>query len=367
MKRLAQVSALLVFLNAPLPAQDSAARTTAELEKLNGALEFLRGRNAGDYAIRTPNGIDESRYVTIGGIEQWISIRGENRANPVILLLHGGPGDATNPWGYAGFRTWLRHFTVVQWDQRGAGRTLGRSGPGIAPTITIERMTQDGIELATLLRRDLAVDKLIVVGHSWGSILGVHMVKARPELFHAFVGTGQVGDPGRNYAVAYAELLRAAGRRGEQTAVRELNEIGPPPWRDRRPYGVQRKWANLFEGADAFLASTFGLGLMAPGYSTKDVNDWFDGQNLSGQRLVPVTSVLSPAALAGEFSVPVFVIQGTDDFTTPASLARTFVDSVRAPHKEFIPIEGGHFAVFMKQEMFLDALLTRVLPQVKRP
>src|SRR5262249_9691710 len=151
---------------------------------------------------------------------------------PVILLLHGGPGDATNPWGYAGFRSWLRHFTVVQWDQRGTGRTLGKNGASLGPTITIERMTQDGIELADLLRKTLAQNKVILVGHSWGSILGVHMVKARPDLFSAFVGTGQVVDPARNYSVAYAEVLKAAERRGEQRAVRELLEIGPPPWRD---------------------------------------------------------------------------------------------------------------------------------------
>ena len=130
--------------------------------------------------------------------------------NPVLLLLHGGPGDATNPWGYAGFRSWMKRFTVVQWDQRGSGRTLGRNGAALAPTITIDRMTQDGIELAELLRKTLQKDKIVLVGHSWGSTLGVFMAKARPDLFYAFVGTGQVADPGRNYAVAYDELLKKA-------------------------------------------------------------------------------------------------------------------------------------------------------------
>ncbi len=86
----------------------------AELQKLEPALKFLRERNARTYAITTPNGIDEAIYVEIGGIEQWITIRGEERNNPVLLFLHGGPGDATNPWGYAAFRSWLKYFTVVQ-------------------------------------------------------------------------------------------------------------------------------------------------------------------------------------------------------------------------------------------------------------
>jgi hypothetical protein len=88
----------------------------AELEKLGKVMAFLRDRNARDYALTSPTGIDEARYVEVGGIPQWITIRGEDRGNPVLLFLHGGPGDATNPWSYAAFRPWLRHFTVVQWE-----------------------------------------------------------------------------------------------------------------------------------------------------------------------------------------------------------------------------------------------------------
>lgn len=343
------------------PPQDA-----AEFQKLDAMMAFLRSRNARDYAITAANGIDEAKYVEIGGIEQWITIRGEDRSNPVLLLLHGGPGDATNLWGYAGFRSWLKTFTVVQWDQRGAGRTMGRNGASLAPTITIERMAQDGIELAELLRKTLGTTKIILVGHSWGSTLGVFMVKARPDLFHAFVGTGQVADPGKNYAVAYDELLKKAESLGDERAIRELREVGPPPYPDGQGYGVQRKWSNLFEGADFFLSSMFGFALTAPGYSLRDVNDWIDGQVLSGERLVPQTSALDPTRLGGEFAVPVFVIQGAEDFTTPTSLARSFVNSIRAPRKEFVPIEGGgHFAVFMKSDAFLNELVARVLPLVK--
>src|SRR4051812_234546 len=124
-------AALVTFwtaVAAPAHAQGSAAQAPqvdADFQKLDAMFRALRTRNARDYAITDPNGIDEGKYVHVGGIEQWITIRGDDRKNPVLLLLHGGPGDATNPWGYAGFRTWLRYFTLVQWDQRGAGRTLG--------------------------------------------------------------------------------------------------------------------------------------------------------------------------------------------------------------------------------------------------
>jgi pimeloyl-ACP methyl ester carboxylesterase len=340
---------------------------TADARKLEAAWAFLRARNARDYAIATPDGIDEARYVEVGGIQQWITIRGENRNNPVLLFLHGGPGDATNPWGYAGFRLWLKRFTVVQWDQRGAGRTLGKNRDAPQQAITIARMAQDGVELAVWLRRHLRRDKIILVGHSWGSILGLNIVKARPDLFYAFVGTGQVADPATSYTVAHRELLRKAEALKDDRAILELREVGPPPYRDGRGYGVQRKWSNFFEGADAFLSSIVGFALAAPGYTLRDVNDWFDGQRSSAERLVPQTSALDARTLAGDFAVPIFVIHGAEDFTTPTSLARTFVDSIRAPAKAFVPIDGGgHFAVFMKSGAFLDQLVSRVLPLAPR-
>jgi len=337
----------------------------AELQQVDAALTFARSRNQRDYAITSPNGIDEAKYVEVGGIEQWITIRGEDRNNPVVLFLHGGPGDATNPWGYAGFRLWLKHVTVVQWDQRGAGRTLGKNRNAPPEAITVRRMAQDGVELAELLRKSLGKDKIILVGHSFGSILGLFMVKAKPDLFHAFVGTGQVGDPAKNYAVAYVELLKKAEALKEPHAIRELREVGPPPYSDGRGYGVQRKWSNLFEGADYFISSMLGLAMAAPGYAVRDINDWFDGQRLSAEHLVPETSAIGANALGGDYALPIFVIQGAEDFTTPTSLAHALVNSIRAPTKAFVPIGGGHFAVFMKPDAFLGQLVSRVLPLVR--
>jgi pimeloyl-ACP methyl ester carboxylesterase len=341
----------------------SVASQAADFQKLEPALKFLRGRNARTYAITAPNGIDEATYVKIGGIEQWITIRGEDRNNPVLLFLHGGPGDATNPWGYAAFRSWLKVFTVVQWDQRGAGRTFGRNR-ATASTITPDRMVQDGIELSELLKKRLHKDKILLVGHSWGSVLGFFMVKARPDLFYAFVGTGQVAaEFSRSSAVAYTALLQRASRLGNLQAVQELKQIGPPPYKDGKGFGVLHKWAMLFERADVFLASALGFALTAPGYSVGDINDWFDGQSASGEHLVPFFDELDRKLLGGELAVPVFVIQGAEDYTTPVSLAKSYLGSLRAPHKAFATIEGaGHFAVFTNQGEFLKDLRAQVLP-----
>jgi pimeloyl-ACP methyl ester carboxylesterase len=337
--------------------------TDSEYRKFEELASSLRARNTKQYAIPSPKGIDEAQHVAIGGIQQWITIRGWDRDNPVLLFLHGGPGDVTNPWTFALFAPWEKHFTVVLWDQRGAGRTLRMTGPAVAPTITVARMVQDGIELAEYLRKHLGKEKIIVVAHSFGTILGLGMVRARPELFYAYVGTGQVADETKNYIVAYDELLKKARAVGNQQAIDELSSVGPPPYASGAGYRVQWKWANAFEGAGEFLYGTIGLALVAPGNSVQDINDSGDGQALSAERLVPQTMSTGPKELGLEFSIPMFVIQGAEDFTTPTALARTYLESIKAPHKAFVTINGGgHFAVFMHSDQFLQELMKLVGP-----
>ena len=359
----------LAFVLSPInssSAQDSSRDISpAEVQQLIKFdtlwLSFLRQRNARDYAITTPNGVQQDRFVTLGGIQQWISIRGEDRNNPVILLVHGGPGDATSLYGWALLRSWFKRYTVVQWDQRGAGRTYGRNGPS-TPDVTIARIVEDGIELSDSLRRALRTNKITVLGHSFGSIIGLEMVRARPEIFAAFVGTGQVGAPSDTMiAVAYRDVLATAKRRGEGVAVRELMAIGPPPWHDGRAYGVEHKWTNLLEHNDAFLNASISFMLTAPGATLQDINDDFAGEGFSGDKLVPHLREIDPTLFHATFSVPIFVIQGAEDLTAPPSLARAFVAAIHAPKKEFALVpDAGHFALFTRPDTFLDLLVTRV-------
>lgn len=339
-----------------------------EYRKLDALVSFLRTRNAEQFAIRSTKGIDEASFVPIGGIEQWVTIRGQDRANPVLLFLHGGPGDVTSCWTFTLFASWEEHFTVVQWDQRGAGRTLRKSGPAVAQTLTVGRMAGDGIELAEYLRKHLGKDKIILVAHSFGSLLGLLMVRTRPDLFYAYVGTGQVADETKNYAAAFDALLKKARAVRNQRAVNELVKVGPPPYSSGEGYGVQRRWSNAFEGADRFLLSTLGLALVAPGCSVKDVNDSSAGQVLSAEHLVPQTKSSGPKELGLKFSIPMFFFQGAEDFTTPTGLARGYLEAIQAPQKEFVPIQGaGHFAVFIHSDQFLDELVRRVRPLAVRP
>jgi pimeloyl-ACP methyl ester carboxylesterase len=338
------------------------APTAEQYRKFEQLLAFVRARNARNYAISSPNGIDEGNYVSIGGIEQWITIRGENRNNPVLLFVHGGPGDVTNPWSFDFFAPWEKYFTIVQWDQRGAGRTLGKSGRDVAPTMTVDRMTKDGVEVAEYLRKHLGKGRIIVVAHSFGTILALGMVRARPDSFSAYVGTGQVADEAKNYAAAYDALLQKAQTTGNQMAIDELRRVGPPPYNSGEGYGVQRKWSNKFEEADEFLNGTIGLALVAPGITLQDINDDTDGQILSGERLFDQTKSLGPKELGLEFSLPMFCFEGDEDFTTPTALAQQYFKLMKAPRKQFVSIHGGHFAMFMHADEFLRELIKRVRP-----
>ena len=175
--------------------------------------------------VRAAEAVSEQMFVQIGGIPQWITIKGEDRNNPVVLVLHGGPGDALSPYADSMYAGWDKSFTLVQWDQRGAGRTFTKNGPSIEPTMTVERMAQDGIEVAEFLTRHLNQKKIIILGGSWGSILGVYMAHARPDLFYAYVGSAQMVNWQEDLSAGYARVLGMARAANNQQAVTWLSPV----------------------------------------------------------------------------------------------------------------------------------------------
>src|SRR5919109_918885 len=132
--------------------------------------------------------IDEQGHVSIGGIPQWIAIQGED-SKPALLYLHGGPGEAQSPF-LNSFAPWRRDYTVINWDQRGAGKTFEKNGEG-TPDVTLRRLTEDAVEVTRHVLSRLGERKLVLVGQSFGAVLGLLVVRRAPELFRAFVATGQ--------------------------------------------------------------------------------------------------------------------------------------------------------------------------------
>jgi pimeloyl-ACP methyl ester carboxylesterase len=317
--------------------------------------------------IATPAGIDDALFVEVGGAQHWITIRGRDRANPVMLVLHGGPGSAMAGLAPA-FVPWERDFTVVQWDQPGAGRTFRAAGRSIPANLGVERMARDGVEVAEWLRRRLGQDRIILLGWSWGSILGVHMVKARPDLFAAYVGTGQVVAMQEGEARAYDNVLAKARQRGDAAALAELDAIGAPPYDALTDLETQRKWAALYELDRSLVAAVVLPQLFAPRTTLADLYDLARGTIASTTHFVgpdmtgPLTEI-DLRRLGPDFSLPMFVVQGAEDDFTPAALSRAWVDAISAPRKEFVAIEAaGHFALTEHGREFLAVLRERVRP-----
>jgi pimeloyl-ACP methyl ester carboxylesterase len=328
---------------------------------LLGARAYLQHRNAQRFAIRTPAGVDESMYVHIGGIEQWVSIRGDDRRNPVILCLNGGPGASWVPLTQI-FLPWERYFTVVQWDQRGEGKTLESTGLSIASTMTIARMTRDGIEVAEFLRSHLHKKKIILLAHSWGSILGIHMVKERPDLFSAYVGTGQVGDLERSFRLTYFNTISEAKAAGDTRATAQLQQIGPPPYdyAHIQNYLVLTQWLNVYASPsdrDAIPVTTHMV-LTEPNYSLRDMQ-----YRMLGFVAVPTPQFYEAmfstnlVRLGPAFKVPIYFFQGAEDNITLPSVAHAYFDTIRAPRKAFVLFPGGgHFTIWMMPDAFLQKL-----------
>jgi pimeloyl-ACP methyl ester carboxylesterase len=332
---------------------------------LFGYRAYLHHRNATAMAIASPNGIDEAMYVKIGGIDQWVQIRGQDRENPILLCLHGGPGATWTPLTML-FLPWEKDFTVVQWDQRGAGKTLEATGPAIADTMSVDRMAQDGIELSEYLKNHLHKEKIIILGHSWGSVLGVEMIRRRPDLFYAYVGTGQVADMPASMKSEHEYSLEKARAAGEKKAVSELQAIGSPPYHSMEQFQTHYKWLLHYETPSDREAGTVSLAKLifgAPNFTLRDNSYRAEGfLSVSNKHLMPEVLTLNPSSLGTDFQLPIFFFQGSDDAVTSASLAKAYFDQINAPQKEYVAMPGGHFAVWSYPDKFLKELDARVRP-----
>jgi pimeloyl-ACP methyl ester carboxylesterase len=305
-------------------------------------------------------------YTIIGGIEQWIEIGGEHPENPVLLFIHGGPGGTSRPAAMA-LKPWERHFSVVHWDQRGAGRTLARNGETGCGRLTIERMIADAIEVMEFLTSNLGKEKIILLGHSWGSVLAINIIRRRPELIAAYVGTGQVVNMRHNEEINYARQLTQARATGNEQAVAALQDIGPPPYQDRAKVRVLREWADVLAtgaGDDPRPRPPALPNNLTP----EDIEAIMAGFLFSAKQLFDELCEVNLAALGLDFPIPMFCFMGTDDQQTAFALAEAWFASLGAPRKAFVRFEGCHHFVVMNQpEIFLEKLLEHVLPAITMP
>ena len=324
--------------------------------------------------IVTPNGIERLEAVRIGGIEQWVSIRGSDKRNPVLLFLHGGPGYVSIPMSWWFTRGWEEYFTVVQWDQRGAGKTFLLNGRAtLAPTMTPERMVADAQEMVSWVARELGKEKIFVLGHSWGSYLGLELAKREPRSLHAYIGVGQLTNAPESERRGWQFAVAGAYKEGNAKAVRELEAIAPyfPPGHPSplKDLYVQRRWLEYYGGSMAYRhgsAAEGDLSKLSPDYTDAEIAHIWDGNDFSEHYLLQQVLSIDESATR-QLDCPLIVCAGRHDFVVNSELAAQWLGEVRAPLKQLVWFENaGHLVMTDEPGKFLVSLLQHARPIAER-
>ncbi len=314
--------------------------------------------------------IDEGFFVGVHGIDQWITVRGADSNTPALLII-SGPGAAFSRMARF-FEPWERAFTLVQWDQPGAGATQAKNGDAATGALTYARLVQDGIAVAEFIRRHLGVAKVAVLGVSGGSIIALKMIKARPDLFFAYVGSGQIVDWARQEIESYTMVLEQARAAGHREAITELEKLGPPPYADAAADAIKSKYANTFTPAEqealagldpsvmsAMHAPPPGARYIAPDLPLLDV---MTTAMAAYVKLRDELVVFDARALGLQFDVPMFFFQGDRDLFTVVSLVEAYAADIRAPQKRVELIAGGGHSTFFLRDQFFALLVRLVKP-----
>jgi pimeloyl-ACP methyl ester carboxylesterase len=363
---------LLAVGSAPGQTQDNQAVPANAVQTAQTQTDMMSRKEAtsiiaASRKIVSPNGVEELLPVQINGTTQWLSIRGRDRRNPILLVLHGGPGSPTMPADYTFQNPWEDYFTVVEWDQRGAGKTYASNDPkAIAPTMTIAQMTSDAVEVIRYLQKTYAKKKIFLMGHSWGTVLGVEVAQQHPEWLYAYLGVGQMVNMRKSEEIGYQFALKQARESHNGDAEKELLAIAPYPGAlTFERIGVQRKWL-MYYGGLTYGRKDFSYDgnawTLSPDYTDKDLATVDDGS------LFSVTHLLGPLADVNfdsetKFKCPVFLFEGRHDYATSHELIGEWFKKIKAPKKELVWFDdSAHMVPQEEPGRFLYHLVTDLRP-----
>lgn len=313
--------------------------------------------------ITGDNGIDEGIFVSIGGQEQYLLIRGEDIANPVLLWLHGGPA---SPEGYANYafqKYLVQDYTVVNWDQRGCGRTYYRNR-GADPnneTATFSQAVQDLDGLVDYLCERFHKDSVILVGHSYGSMLGSRYALAHPEKVCAYIGVGQMVTM-ESDLYSYGDALQIAKDRQEDTTEMERAYEAFLQERSLQNMLALRKYTGPYHKAEKS-GNTIWTGIASPYMNLQDLR-WFLKPILNTDAFITLNRALMNCIMDTDvrdfgqtFRMPVGFISGSCDWTTPVKYARDYADWIQSPQTQFYVMDGcGHAPQYDDPVEFTTAL-----------
>lgn len=310
--------------------------------------------------------IAKSEKVVLGGYPQFVLIRSHNLKNPVLLILHGGPG-ASETAMFRKYNSDLeKYFTVVYWDQRGAGKSYSKYLD--RNTLTLTQLISDTKELVEYLKHRFQREKIFLLGHSWGSRLGLYVINEASENFYAFVGVGQDLTSFEADVISYNYTLQRAKELNMRKAVAELEASGPPPYKNGIWGGIRQKHWLLKVGGERYAKRNyidwiFAIWLSRE-YSFFDLFKWLKGSATSAGKMLS-DSTFTPFDVRPQIrsiKIPVLFISGSCDYNTPWVLVKQYVESLQAPYKEFIPFDkSGHSPPFEEPEKFNSVLVEKLM------
>jgi pimeloyl-ACP methyl ester carboxylesterase len=312
-----------------------------------------------------PGSIAEVGYRTLGGLHQWVLMRGESAANPPLILLHGGPGLSETRF-FRRFNAPLeRSFTVVYWDQRGAGKSFSPDIP--RSSMTVRQFIADLDDLVDAVRARLGATKVVIFGHSWGSALGTLYAARFPEKVAAYVGSGQYGDAAAGETASYAYGLAEAERRGSRRALDRLREIGPPPHTTDQLM-TERTTVTRLDGGMSPRAwpklARIALGVREA--TLLDLPRTVRGFRFSLDAMWAEASRLNLLDLAPALEMPVFFFLGSKDHWVPPDVSTAYFEALTAPSKKLVRFErSGHEPFADEPARFNTAMVELVLPVVR--
>ena len=316
---------------------------------------------------RTEDGINLLEEISLGGVKQWILARGESASYPILLFLHGGPGFPEMPFTHIDSKLLEKHFIVVNWDQRGAGKT-GDAGTA-SEMMTIDRYLADTHELIELLKTRFQKKKIFLIGHSWGSILGLLTAHRYPESIHAYIGMGQVVNIRKSEALSYAYSLTKARELKDEGAVKQLVEIGPPDgWKNYQTLEIHRILLEKFKGV--FKKYTYRellkLWFTSPHYTQSEKQNLLITYGKTQEIMWPIYMPIDLAKEVRKMKVPVYFFSGRFDYATHFDLVAAYCQALKAPYKEMVWFEeSGHHPNLDEPEKYQEMLINKVLKNTK--
>jgi pimeloyl-ACP methyl ester carboxylesterase len=311
-----------------------------------------------------PGSIAEIAYRPLGGRDQWVMMRGESVSNPPLILLHGGPGLSETSL-FRRFNAPLeKSFSVVYWDQRGAGKSFGPDVP--RSSMTVEQFVSDLDDLVEAVRARLGWSKVVIFGHSWGSALGTLYAGRFPEKVAAYVGSGQYGDAAAGEAASYAFALAEAQRRGSGRALRKLREIGPPPHTAEQLW-AERTWLAWLEGGmrPKALWKVARAAFGTPESSVLELRRGMRGFRFSLDAMWGEASRVNLLDSVPALQMPVFFFLGRNDHWVSPQASVAYFDVLTAPSKKLVWFEqSGHEPFVDEPAKFNSAMAQFVRPVV---